>query len=192
MSSLLQMNSQFSSATSHRKSTEQVADSESSLQASAETLHTDEGMDKKKKDMDYHVIVLVGLLAFHALFKEFGGRAVFHWGKGNKNFSPASGTKDVVFISGQVGNVDTLQQTNAETQAAEALAKVDEQLKGVGSSKQKILFASISLRDKADADAVNKAWGTWLDGNTAPARCCVEAGVIRPGALVEIVTIAAR
>lgn len=144
---------------------------------------------------DYHLVFLYALvfcLIGHTVWREVGSRGVFRWGKGNERFSPAAGTKDIVYISGQVGNVDTLQKTNAEGQATEALAKVEEQLKSVGSSKQKILFASISLRNKSDSDGVNKAWGKWLEGTTPPARVCVVAGIIRENALVEIVTVAAR
>jgi enamine deaminase RidA (YjgF/YER057c/UK114 family) len=76
-------------------------------------------------------------------------------------------------------------------QTAEILAKADELLKQAGSSRSRLLSATIWLRDIADFDRMNPVWERWIDPNEPPARATVEAKLAAPDLLVEIMFMAA-
>ncbi|NIF21864.1 RidA family protein [Candidatus Pantoea multigeneris] len=80
---------------------------------------------------------------------------------------------------------------DAEAQTADALAVIDRILARVGSDKSKILDATIFLTEKADFDAMNRAWDAWVSPDNAPVRCTVQAGLMDPQFKVEIKVIAA-
>ena len=71
------------------------------------------------------------------------------------------------------------------------LEKVDELLESIGSSREKILSATIYLSDMADFDALNSIWDNWIPEGEAPARACVQAQMASKELLVEISVIAA-
>jgi len=71
------------------------------------------------------------------------------------------------------------------------LEKVDELLETAGSSRDRILSATIYLADMADFKALNEVWDNWVPEGTAPARACVQAQMASPELLVEISVIAA-
>lgn len=80
---------------------------------------------------------------------------------------------------------------DAFAQTADALAVIDRLLTRVGSDKSKILDATIFLTDKADFEAMNQAWDSWVCPDNAPVRCTVLAGLMHPKFKVEIKVIAA-
>lgn len=55
------------------------------------------------------------------------------------------------------------------------LAKVDQLLESVGSSREKLLSATIYLKAMQDFAAMNAIWDDWVPPDQAPARACVEA-----------------
>ncbi|MBQ0748289.1 MAG: RidA family protein [Marinobacter sp.] len=77
------------------------------------------------------------------------------------------------------------------TQVTGMLEKVDELLESIGSSREKILSATIYLSDMADFDALNSIWDNWIPEGEAPARACVQAQMASKELLVEISVIAA-
>lgn len=93
---------------------------------------------------------------------------------------------NIVYLSGQTGQGDDVQ-----SQARDALAKVDAMLAKVGSSKSKILQATIWLADIADFDAMNPIWEAWIDPANPPARATGEARLARPSLKFEVIIIAA-
>lgn len=77
-------------------------------------------------------------------------------------------------------------------QTGEVLASLERQLADAGSSKARILMATVYLTDMADYDAMNAVWDAWLPPGCAPARACVRvAGLAQPGWRVEIALTAA-
>ena len=93
-----------------------------------------------------------------------------------------------VYLCGQVAedrSADSGEQTRT------MLAKVDELLASVGSSRDKLLTATIYLKDMADFSAMNAVWDAWVPEGHAPARACVEARMASPELLVEISVTAA-
>ena len=72
------------------------------------------------------------------------------------------------------------------------LAQVEELLARAGSSKSKILAATIWLADMGDFGEMNAVWDAWVDGQDAPARATGEAKLATPDYKVEIIITAAR
>jgi enamine deaminase RidA (YjgF/YER057c/UK114 family) len=75
-------------------------------------------------------------------------------------------------------------------QTVQSLAFLDESLALAGSSKSRILQATVYITDMAQKPQMNRAWEEWVDFDNPPQRACV--GVALEGQdLVEIVVIAA-
>ena len=95
---------------------------------------------------------------------------------------------DTIWLAGQVGEPgeDVVAQTRT------ALAEIDSLLAEAGSSKAKILSATIWLADIADFEAMNSVWDAWVDPANPPARATGEARLAAPEYRVEIIVVAAR
>jgi enamine deaminase RidA (YjgF/YER057c/UK114 family) len=96
---------------------------------------------------------------------------------------------DIVYTAGIVA--DDL-KADAKGQAAEILAKIDAILAHFGTSKSKLLTASLWVTDIRHRTGVNEAWVAWVDENALPVRATVEAKLADPLMLVEIQVTAAR
>ena len=94
----------------------------------------------------------------------------------------------VVYIAGQVAD-DT--SADVKGQTAQVLAKIAALLAQAGSSKSKLLSATIYLQDMADFAAMNQIWDSWVAADGKPARATVQAALASPDYLVEIQAIAA-
>ena len=92
------------------------------------------------------------------------------------------------YLGGQVAKD---RNGDVHTQVTGMLEKVDELLETAGSSRDRILSATIYLADMADFKALNEVWDNWVPEGTAPARACVQAQMASPELLVEISVIAA-
>ena len=95
---------------------------------------------------------------------------------------------DTIWLAGQVGEPgeDVVVQTRT------ALAEIDGLLAEAGSSKSKILSATIWLADIADFEAMNSVWDAWVDRDNPPARATGESRLATPEYRVEIIVVAAR
>ena len=97
----------------------------------------------------------------------------------------------VVYLSGQVP--DVAPGSDVAAQVASVLAAIDSALADAGSSKARLLSATVYLTDMAKCyAALNAAWQSWLPAGAAPARTTV-AGVTlaKPEWDVEISIVAA-
>jgi enamine deaminase RidA (YjgF/YER057c/UK114 family) len=92
----------------------------------------------------------------------------------------------VAYITGQVAEGDTIQE---QTQIM--LDKLEVLLIQAGSSKEKMLRATIWLADMSDFAGLNEVWNAWGPEGHAPARACGEAKLARPELKVEIIVDAA-
>ena len=70
-------------------------------------------------------------------------------------------------------------------------SKVDELLESVGSNRDKILSATIYIKDMSMFQEMNDVWDNWVNEGFAPARACVEAKMAREELLVEVSIVAA-
>lgn len=106
-----------------------------------------------------------------------------------KTLSEAAVHNGTVYLAGQIAE-DTTQ--NIEGQTREVLGHIDRLLEQAGSDKSRILMCQIFISDIKDFDSMNDIWNEWVaDGNTPP-RATVEAKMVRPEILVEIVVTAAQ
>ncbi len=95
---------------------------------------------------------------------------------------------DTVYLAGQV-NKDA---ANVTAQTAAVLKQIDDLLARAGSSKEKILSATIYLADIKTFADMNAAWDAWVSTANPPARATLEAKLVTPDYLVEIAVIAAK
>lgn len=95
---------------------------------------------------------------------------------------------NTVYLAGQV-NKDVADVT-AQTQAV--LKQIDDLLSKAGTTKNRILSATIYLADMKTFADMNKAWDAWVPAHATPARATVEAKLAGPEYLVEIAVIAAK
>jgi enamine deaminase RidA (YjgF/YER057c/UK114 family) len=94
----------------------------------------------------------------------------------------------VVYISGAIPADSS---ADIKTQAQQVLASLDERLAEGGTSKARLLSATIWMADvNRDVGAFNAVWNEWVAPGRLPARACVQA-TLQQGALLEIALIAA-
>jgi enamine deaminase RidA (YjgF/YER057c/UK114 family) len=96
---------------------------------------------------------------------------------------------DTVYLAGIVAR-DLKKDIKGQTE--EVLAEIDRLLGKCGSSKSKILSATIWVTDIRNRAPMNEIWTAWVDKANLPARACVEAALADPNALVEIMVTAAK
>ncbi len=94
--------------------------------------------------------------------------------------------RGVAYLAGQVAEGDSIQE-----QTIECLRRVDVLLTEAGSSREKMLRATIWLADMSDFAGLNEIWNEWVPTGFAPARACGEAKLARAELRVEIIVDAA-
>lgn len=95
----------------------------------------------------------------------------------------------VVYLSGQVALDHGGEPVAVQTRAI--LERIDRLLAEAGTSKSKLLSASIWLSDIDTFAEMNDVWDAWVDPENAPARATVESRLAAPQFTVEIAVIAA-
>ena len=87
------------------------------------------------------------------------------------------------FLAGQVATDPT---ADVEGQTRQVLGEIDRLLTAAGTSKEKILTATVYLADIGTFAQMNKAWEGWVPPHAKPARATVQASLAAPEFLVEI------
>ncbi|HSV78723.1 MAG TPA: RidA family protein [Ramlibacter sp.] len=94
-----------------------------------------------------------------------------------------------VYVAGVVAT-DTSGDIGQQT--ADVLAKIDEYLASVGSSRNKLLTVQIWLKDiERDFGGMNAVWEKWIPEDAVPTRATCEARLATEAMLVEIIATAA-
>jgi enamine deaminase RidA (YjgF/YER057c/UK114 family) len=75
-------------------------------------------------------------------------------------------------------------------QTRDTLGALDEALALAGTSKSRILTATVYITDMKQKPEMNRAWDEWVDRASPPQRACV-CVTLEEGDLVEIVVVAA-
>ena len=96
---------------------------------------------------------------------------------------------ETVYLSGAVA-ADPVGSVADQTRAI--LGQIETILAAAGSSKSRILSATIWLADISTFAEMNAVWDAWVEAGSAPARATVEARLAAPAYKVEIGVIAAR
>ena len=110
-------------------------------------------------------------------------------------YSQAVEANGFVFVSGQLGidpQTGELVEGDAGDQAAQALKNIKFILDSTGLGTDKVVKATIYLKDVNDFVAVNERYAEVFINPVKPARVAVGGIDIPKGALVEIDAIAAR
>lgn len=93
-----------------------------------------------------------------------------------------------VFLAGQVA---TDPSADVENQTRQILGEIDRLVAAAGSSKDRILTATVYLSDIGSFGQMNRAWDSWVSKTAPPARATVEAKLAAPEYRVEIQVTAA-
>jgi aminoacrylate peracid reductase len=78
---------------------------------------------------------------------------------------------------------------DAAAQTRHVLETIKSVIETAGGTMEDVTFNSIFIRDWADYAALNTVYAEYFPGDK-PARFCIQCGLVRPDALVEIATIA--
>lgn len=106
----------------------------------------------------------------------------------NNRLSHAVVHNGFVFVAGQVAD-DTSADVQGQTE--QVLAKIDALLAKAGSTRSRILSASVWLPNIDNFARFNTVWDAWVPQGEAPARACVESRLANPLLSVEVAVIAA-
>ncbi|EPC01157.1 cytochrome C2 [Litchfieldella anticariensis FP35 = DSM 16096] len=95
----------------------------------------------------------------------------------------------VAYLCGQVAGPEA-RYGDITAQTESMLARVDALLKEIGSDRERLLSATIYLKDGDDFAAMNAVWDAWVPEGHAPARTCVCAPMPADELRVEITVTA--
>jgi aminoacrylate peracid reductase len=113
-------------------------------------------------------------------------------GKPIAPFSPGAMADNVLYVSGTLP-FDTHNNVVHVGDAAAQTRHVLETIRGVieaaGGSMGDVTFNSIFLTDWAHYGAINAVYAEYFPGDK-PARYCIQCGLVKPDALVEIASFA--
>lgn len=106
---------------------------------------------------------------------------------GPKNQVIAHG--DTLYLRGMVAE---RRINSMSSQTEQILAKVEKCLQAAGSSKERILQATVYLSDMSRKEEMNAVWAAWMPPEHEPARVTVGVELSSPETLIEIIVVAAR
>lgn len=95
----------------------------------------------------------------------------------------------LVFLAGQLADDLGLDITG---QTRQTLAAIDAALTLCGTSKSRLVSATVFIADMAHFPGFNAIWKAWVDPAALPARATVEAKLYDPRCLIEVVCVAAK
>ena len=102
-------------------------------------------------------------------------------------FAQAVRCGDLVFLAGQVAD-----DAGADfpAQCAQVFARIDHLLAQAGSSRSLLLQMQVWLKDLRHYAAFNALYDAWIDPGNKPVRATVQAELVAPGYLVELMVSA--
>ncbi|MCU4413357.1 pyrimidine utilization protein C [Acinetobacter sp. WU_MDCI_Axc73] len=107
-------------------------------------------------------------------------------------YVPATKADNIVYVSGILAfdeNNNVLHVGDAAAQTRHVLEAIKSILSNAGGSLKDVTFNHIFLRDWADYAAINQVYAEYFP-DERPARYCIQVGLVKPDALVEIASIA--
>ena len=107
-------------------------------------------------------------------------------------FVPATKADNIVYVSGtlafdEYNNV--VHVGDAAAQTRHILETIKQVLATAGGTMDDITFNHVFVKDWADYGAINAVYAEYFP-NDKPARYCVQTGLVKPEALVEIASVA--
>ncbi|TCM52164.1 aminoacrylate peracid reductase [Rhizobium sp. PP-F2F-G48] len=107
-------------------------------------------------------------------------------------FSPGTLADGVVYVSGTLPfdkNNDVVHIGDAGAQTRHVLETIKSVIETAGGTMDDVTMNHIFLTDWANYQAVNAVYAEYFPGDK-PARFCIQCGLVKPDALIEIATIA--
>jgi aminoacrylate peracid reductase len=107
-------------------------------------------------------------------------------------YSPGTLADGVVYVSGTLAfdaDNNVVHVGDAAAQTRHVLETIKRVIETAGGTMADVTFNSIFITDWTNYQAVNKIYAEYFPGDK-PARYCIQCGLVKPDALVEIATIA--
>jgi len=107
-------------------------------------------------------------------------------------YVPATKADNIVYVSGILAldeNNDVVHVGDAAAQTRHVLETIKSILSNAGGSLKDVTFNHIFLRDWVDYAAINQVYAEYFP-DERPASYCIQVGLIKPDALVEIASVA--
>ncbi|CAI0690873.1 pyrimidine utilization protein C [Serratia ficaria] len=107
-------------------------------------------------------------------------------------FVPGTLADGVVYVSGTLAfdrHNNVLHVGDAAAQTRHVLETIKRVIETAGGTMDDVTFNSIFLTDWQNYAAVNQVYAEYFPGDK-PARYCIQCGLVKPDALIEIATIA--
>lgn len=107
-------------------------------------------------------------------------------------YVPATKADNIVYVSGTLAfdeNNNVVFVGDAAGQTRHILSTIQNVIKAAGGTMDDVTFNSIFVKDWADYAAVNTVYAEFFP-NDKPARFCIQCGLVKPDALVEIASVA--
>ena len=107
-------------------------------------------------------------------------------------YVPATKADNIVYVSGTLAfdeNNNVVHVGDAAAQTRHILDTIQGVLAAAGGSLEDVTFNHIFVKDWADYAAINAVYAEYFPGDK-PARYCVQVGLVKPDALVEIASTA--
>ncbi len=113
-------------------------------------------------------------------------------GKPLAPYSPGVVADGVVYVSGTLpldADANVVHIGDAAAQTHHVLRSIRAVIEAAGGTMADVTNNSIFITDWANYAAINAVYAEYFPGDK-PARFCIQCGLVKPGALVEIATIA--
>ena len=113
-------------------------------------------------------------------------------GKPLAPYSPGTLADGVLYVSGTLAfdkDNNVVHVGDAAAQTRHVLETIKSVIETAGGTMDDVTFNSIFITDWANYGAVNKVYAEFFPGDK-PARYCIQCGLVKPDALVEIATFA--
>lgn len=107
-------------------------------------------------------------------------------------YVPATKADNIIYVSGTLAfdeNNNVVHVGDAAAQTRHILETIKGVLAAAGGSIEDITFNHIFVKDWADYAAINAVYAEYFPGDK-PARYCLQTGLVKPEALVEIASTA--
>ena len=113
-------------------------------------------------------------------------------GKPLAPYSPGVLANGILYVSGTLpfdANNDVVHLGDPAAQTRHVLNTIKSVVETAGGAMTDVTFNSIFITDWANYAAMNAVYAEFFPGDK-PARYCIQCGLVKPGALVEIATTA--
>jgi aminoacrylate peracid reductase len=107
-------------------------------------------------------------------------------------FVPGTMADGVVYVSGTLPfdkDNNVVHVGDASAQTRHVLETIQNVIRTAGGTMDDVTFNMIMIKDWADYAKINTVYAEFFPG-TKPARYCIQCGLVKPDALVEIASIA--